>query len=211
MICFDMKILKNTFAFISANYISTIFLQLPNLLFPIIILNILSESDVAYFYIPWQLFFVFFVIICLISSVFLMEGSHKEKDIEKYKRKTIKLSFLVVFGGIILFFVFGEFLLSLFGKEYIDSANLLYVLAISLVLVAINQIYLTTKLIKKEIKEFTVFNVIIYSSSLVMGTLLISSFGIIGVGYGWFIGQMLGSVFIIILNLSKIIMLFEST
>ena len=197
-ICFNMKILKNAFAFISANYISTIFLQLPNLLFPIIILNALSEADVAYFYIPWQLFFVFFVIITVINSAFLMEGSHDERDIEKHKRKTIKLSFLVVFGGIILFFIFGEFLLSLFGKEYIDSTNLLYVLAISLIPLVINQIYLTIKLIKKGVKEFTVLSVIIYSSSLIIGTILIPYFGIIGVGYGWLIGQMIGVVWIVV-------------
>jgi len=198
-----MKILKNTFTFILANYISTIFLQLPNLLFPIIILNMFSAADVAYFYIPWRLFFVFFVIITVINTSFLTEGSHNEINIKKQEIKTIKLSFLIVSGAIILFVIFGKFLLSLFGERYIDSTNLLYVLAVSLIPVAINQIHLTITLIKKEIKEFVALNMIIYSLSLIIGTILISYFGIIGVGYGWLIGQMFGVAWIVVKKLSS--------
>lgn len=124
-----------------------------------------------------------------------MEGSYK-KDIRKDQGKAIKLSFLVVLGGIALFFMFGRPLLSLFGKGYADSVNLLYVLALSLIPASINQIYLTVKNIRKEIREFTGMNVFIYSSSLVLGTLSIPYFGIIGIGYGWLIGQTLGVVWI---------------
>jgi len=194
-ICFDIKVLKKAFKFLSGNYISSIFSQLPNFLFPIIVLNLVSGADAAYFYMPWHIFFIFLSFIGPINAALLMEGSYK-KDIRKDQGKAIKLSFLVVLGGIALFFMFGRPLLSLFGKGYADSVNLLYVLALSLIPASINQIYLTVKNIRKEIREFTGMNVFIYSSSLVLGTLSIPYFGIIGIGYGWLIGQTLGVVWI---------------
>ena len=191
----DIKVLRRAFAFLSANYISTIFLQLPNLLFPLIILNMTSGADVAYFYIPWHMFFALFGFIILINSAFLMEGSY-EKDIRKDERKTIKLSFLVVIVGIVLFFIFGRSILSLFGSGYANFASLLHVLALSLLPASINQIYLTVKNIRKEVVRFTEMNVFIYSSCLVLGTLLVPYYGVIGIGYGWLIGQTLGVVWI---------------
>ncbi len=111
--------LKKTFAFTFANQIATIFLRIPGLLFPLVILNLLPAQNVAYFYIPWMIFLMFCDFVSLINGAFLMEGSHKERDTSKHERKAIKLSLLVVFGGIALFSMFGEFILSLFGKEYI--------------------------------------------------------------------------------------------
>ncbi len=197
-LCFDFDVLKKTLVFLSGNYISSIFSQLPNLLFPIIILNMISGADAAYFYMPWHMFFVFFGFIGPINAAFLMEGSYdeKEKEIEMGEVKAIKLCSLVVLGGLVLFLVFGRFILSLFGARYANADNLLYVLAVSLVPAAINQIYLTLKNIRKEMKILTSLNMLIYSSSLVLGTLLIPSFGILGIGYGWFIGQSLGTVWI---------------
>jgi len=193
----DLRTVKKIFAFTFANQIATISFRLPGLLFPIIILNLLSARDAAYFYIPWIIFSMFCEFIILINSAFLMEGSNEEKDMWAHKIKTIKLSFLVVFGGIVLFFVLGETILSLFGKEYVQSLSLLYVLIISSIPFAINQVYLTTKNIKKEVKEFTLMNVFIYSSILIISLILIPYFGTIGVAYGWLIGQMLGIVWII--------------
>ncbi len=192
----DLKALKKIFAFTFANQIATISYRLPGLLFPIIILNLLSAQEVTYFYISWMIFSMFCEFIMLINAALLMEGSNEEKDIKKHKTKTINLSFLVVFGGIVLFFVFGEFILSLFGKEYVQSASLLYVLIISTIPFAINQIYLTTKNIKNEVKEFTLMNVFIYSSILILAFVLIPYFGTIGIAYGWLIGQTLGIAWI---------------
>ncbi len=71
------------------------------------------------------------------------------------------------------------------------------VLAVTLIPFAINQVYLTTKNIKKELKEFVIVNVLISLSSLTVGTLLIFQFELLGVAYGYLIGQLIGLGWII--------------
>ncbi len=194
-VCFDTKVLKKVSGFLGANYISTIFGQLPNFLFPIIVLNLTSKAGTAYFYVPWHIFITYLGFMVAVNSAFLMEGSY-EKDIDREKKKALNLSLLLTLGGLVLFLAFGEFILSLFGEGYAASAGLLHVLAVSLIPTSINLIYLTVKDIRKEITRFAEMNVFIYASCLIMGTLFIPSFGILGVGYGWLGGQLLGLAWI---------------
>jgi len=194
----DLKILKKIATFTIGNQIATIFLRLPSLLFPLIILSLLSAQNVAYFYIPWTIFLILCEFVMLINGAFLMEGAYEERYITKHLKKVAKLLLLVVAGGIILFSVFGEFILGLFGKDYLVSIHLLQLLGFTLIPFAINQVYLTYKNIKKEMKEFTLINILISLSALIFGTLLIFHFGTLGVVYGWMIGQLIGLGWIII-------------
>ncbi len=191
----DKDLVKKIYAFLAGNYVSSIFSQLPKHLFPIIILTLTSGEATALFYIPWHMFFAFLGFMGPVGLSLLMDCSYGNGVREGVSR-ALKPLFLVILGGLVLFFVFGEFVLSIFGAEYVKSAPILRVLALSLVPMGINQIYLTVKKIRKEVRKFTAVTILLYSSCLALGTGLIPYFGVIGVGYGWLIGQSLGAAWV---------------
>ncbi|MDI6730458.1 MAG: hypothetical protein QMD06_02805, partial [Candidatus Altarchaeum sp.] len=68
---------------------------------------------------------------------------------------------------------------------------------ISVYFFVINKIYLVELLIKKKMKETIIFNFLITILAIISGTLLMFYFGLIGVGYGWLIGQLIGIIWIL--------------
>ncbi len=188
----NFEVIKKNFDYIFTNYLSSIASTLPGLLFPILVLNIISAEMTAYFFIGWMIFSLITNMIMSIIMSFFVEGSYKDNEIKKNRNKGLKVSLIIATISIFSIFLFGKFALFLFGEEYLNSLNLLYVFAMSIYLFVINKIYLVDLLIKKKIKKILTFNFLIMGSMIISGTLLMFYFGLIGVGYGWLIGQIFG-------------------
>jgi len=135
-----------------------------------------------------------------IITSFFVECSYKENEIKKNRIKGLKMSLIIAIISIFAIFLFGNFILSLFGvgEEYLNSLSLLYVFIISVYFFAINRIYSTELVIKKKIKSVLIFNFLITGSIIMIGTLLMFYFGLLGVGYGWLIGQIIGITWILV-------------
>ncbi len=197
----DFDIIRKNFDYIFTNYLSTIASTLPGLIFPILILSILSAEMVAYFFVAWMIFSLITQLIMSITLSFFVEGSHKENEIIKNRNKGLKASLIIATVSVLMVFLFGKFILSLFGEEYLNSLNLLYVFTISSYLFVINKIHLVSLLIKKKMKETIFFNFLITGSIIISGTVLLFYFGLIGIGYGWIIGQGIGIIWILLARL----------
>jgi len=193
----NFDIIKKNFKYILTNYFSSIASQLFGLLLPILILNILFAEITAYFFIAWTIFSIITQMTMSIIMSFFVEGSYKEDEIKKNRNKGLKAALIIATISVIGVFLFGKFLLSLFGEEYLNSLNLLYVFAISIYFFVVNKIYLVELLIKKKMKETIIFNFLITIPTIIFGTLLMFYFGLMGVGYGWLIGQLIGIIWIL--------------
>ncbi len=193
----NFDLIKKNFNYILTNYFSSIASSLFGLLFPILIINILSAEMTAYFFIAWTIFTL--IITFLMSTImsFFIEGSYDMNEIKKNRSKGLKFSLIIGTISIIMVFLFGKFLLSLFGNAYLNSLDLLYVFTISIFFFVINKIYLVDMLIKKKMKETIIFNFLITIPAIIFGILLMFYFGLVGVGYGWLIGQAIGIIWIL--------------
>ncbi len=189
--------LKIHFDYILTSYFSSIASVLPGLLFPILIINFLSAEMTAYFFIVWTIFSTISEMIMSLIRAYLVEGSYDEDKNKKSRNKTLKVSLIIATICIFGIFLFGKFILSIFGNEYVITLDLLYIFMISIYLFIANKIYATILLINKKIKEIVVFNFLIAISTLLFGTLLMFYFGLIGIGYGWLIGQVIGIIWIL--------------
>lgn len=189
--------LKIKFDYIFTNYLSIIASVLPSLLFPILIINFLSAEMTAYFFIAWTIFFTTTEMIMALVKTYVVEGSYDENKIKENRNKGLKASLIIATFCILGIFLFGNFILSFFGNEYLNALNILYILMASLYLFVINKIYVATSLIKKETKKILLFNCLIAISTILFGTLLMFYFGLIGIGYGWLIGQVIGIIWIL--------------
>ena len=199
----NFDIIKKNFNYILTNYFSSIASGLFGLLFPILILNILSAEMTAYFFIAWSIFSLITTFLMSTILSFFIEGSYNMNEIKKNKNKGLKSSLIIATISILGVFLFGKFILSLFGETYLNSLDLLYIFTISTYFFVINKIYLVELLIKKKMKETIIFNFLITIPAIIFGTLLMFYFGLIGVGYGWFIGQLIGIIWIL-LRLKKL-------
>ncbi len=192
------NIIRKNFGYIFASYISIVAASAFGLLVPLLIINLLSAESTAYFFITWSIFSIFLMLITSITTSFFVEGSYNEKDIKKNRNKGLKFALIICIFCVLLIFLFGNFILALFGKEYLNSLNLLYVFGISIYLFAANKIYATILTIRKKMYEIVAFNFLITGCTIGFSVLFLPLYGLIGIGYGWIIGQFIGIVWIVI-------------
>jgi len=191
-------IIRKNLNYIFTNYLSSIASGVPGLLFPVLILNFLSAQVTAYFYVAWSIFSAITLLIMAIVMSFFVEGSYSENEIKRNRKKGLKASLIIATVCLFGVILFGKFILSLFGQEYLDSLNLLYVFTFSTYLFAINKIYLVELLIRKKMKETIIYNFLITTSVIIFGIIGMFYFGLIGVGYGWLIGQLIAAILVFV-------------
>ncbi|OQX22594.1 MAG: hypothetical protein BWK75_00370 [Candidatus Altiarchaeales archaeon A3] len=186
------NIIRKNFDYISASYLSMLATSAFGLLLPLLIINLLSAESTAYFFIAWSIFSIFSTLITSVTTSFFVEGSYDEKNIKKNRNKGLKFALIIGMFCVLLIFLFGNFILALLGKEYLNSSNLLYVFSISIYLFASNRIYSTILSIRKKMREIVAFNFLITGCAIGFSVLFLPLYGLIGIGYGWILGQFIG-------------------
>lgn len=188
----DRAILKDMLNFSFWNYIASLFKIAPALILPIIITNILSPDKTAYFFISWTIAALLFSIPQQTSQSLLAQGSGLDSDNTINVIKSIKFILLFLIPSIIFVFIFGEKILSLFGKEYsTEGFLLLQIFSISTIPLSVNIIYLTIKNLKKESKIVALINGITAFITLFGSYIFMRDIGIISIGLSWTLGNLI--------------------
>ena len=101
-----------------------------------------------------------------------------------------KFIFISLGLAITIIFLFGKYILWIFGEGYVkNSFELLLILAFGSILFAPNAIYVSVKRVQKEINPGIWVYGGIAVTTLVLGYPLMFEFGLIGAGYAWVIGN----------------------
>ena len=185
---FNLKIDKNfirkSFKFSSMNYISNIFFAIPTLILPIIILNLLGGAEAAKYYIAFAIGNLVLIVPTALTTSLFVEGSHGES----LRKNVIKAglgiySFLI--PAVIFIYFFGDFLLGLFGKDYVEALELLRLITLSSLFVAIYSLFIPIQNVRMRVESIVKLNFIRLLLLLGSSYLFILKFGIVGVGYAW--------------------------
>jgi len=195
------EVVKRMTKFSLGNYLAGFMGGLPAMILPVIILNNLGAKFSAYFYMDLMIASFLYIIPVATSQSLFAEGSHSEKEIEKFLNKSLRLNTLLLLPAMTLIYFLGKYILLVFGFEYANAGTqLLQILAISGTFIYINSIGAVLLNIKHQIKKLVVINT--------MGTLLILGISyyliskeLLGIGIAWVIGQ--GIISIIYLYLIK--------
>lgn len=208
---FNQKLLKKMALFSGGNYISGFLFQAPILVLPIIIVNILHASAAAYYYIDTMIFNLLLVIPLASTNALLAEGSHDMNELKNHILKTIKIIFILLLPAIIIISLFGNIILHFFGKNYENEAfGFLRIITFSVFFIAISYIGSTILRIKQRISMLISLNLL--GSVLIIGfSYLFISHGLIGVGWGWLLGQALSSLTYLLVLINKSYFLNLST
>lgn len=185
-----IDVVNDIFHFSFGNYFARIFEMLPTFILPIMVINILGAEMNAYFYIAWQISMLLLAVPRWTSTSLLAEGSYNRENLRRDTKKAAKFIFLLLGVAILGIFLFGKYLLWVFGEEYAkNSFEVLSILVLGSIPFAFNSLYATTKRVQKEIKPVIFVYGGIAMITIVGSYLLMQSMGIIGVGIAWVIGN----------------------
>jgi O-antigen/teichoic acid export membrane protein len=196
-------VINEVFHYSLSNYIAKIFSALPNYVLPILVVNTLGFEQNAYFYIAWAISSVLLAIPRWTSLSLLAEGSCNPEKIRRDAFRSLKFIFLLLTPAIIGIFVFGEYVLWLFGEEYArNSFKILLILCIASIPFSFNAVYLTVKRVREELKTVIFVYCFVAIFTLLGGYLSVQSMGLIGIGFTWLLAQSIVAM-IIGINITK--------
>jgi O-antigen/teichoic acid export membrane protein len=186
----ETKLVNDMMHYSVGNYVAGIFAGLPGFLFPLMIVNIFQPEFTAYFYVAWVIAGLVFMIPGAVASSLFAEGSNRPKMLNQNVKRAFKFSFLLVIPAMVTVIFLDEKLLLLFGREYSETgAELFRILALSSVLTVPNIIYTTKINVEKRIRLLLWLSVVGAVSTLITSYILLIEMGLVGVGYGWMVGQ----------------------
>ena len=190
----DTELLRSLAKFSFGNYLSLFINGIPSRLLPIIITSVIGAHESAYFYISLMIANLLYVIPMGVSQSLFAEGSYSENDLKKILLKSLKFIFLLVIPAILLFFIFGNLILSAFGVEYVLGAStLLKIFAVSALFISISNIGEVILKIQHKLKNLIFINSV-YSIITIILSYIFSNIGITGIGYAFLIGNIVMAI-----------------
>lgn len=184
------KIVTEMMGFSLGNYVAESFRELPGLLLPLLIVDILAPDMGYYFYIAWTIANSIFMIVYSTNFSLLAEVSYQREKLRSDVLRSLKFIFLLLIPVIIFIFVFGDMLLSIFGEACSEEAfTLLRILALSAIPLVFNALYITIKRIRKDIKPVIYIHSFIALFTIGIGCVLMNEMELVGIGIAWISSQ----------------------
>lgn len=200
----DKNILQAILHFSGGNYVSRVLETLPSFILPILVINKLGAEINAYFYIAWQISMLVLIFSKSISNSLFAEIVSNKDDKRYLVIKSLKfmsILLLIFIGGT---FLFGKYLLMLFGNEYVvNSYPLLCTLVLASVPFSFNTIYVGIMRSKGEYSSAIFVYGVSAFLTLTGSYILIENYSLFGVAYSWLFANMMASLGIMLMLINK--------
>ena len=179
----------STIRFSLGNYTSTVMYTAGLMLLPIMIVNVSGSAQAAYFYIAFTVATFLFMVPESVAASMFVEGSHN-RPLRETTIKALIFNWMLLAPMVLAVFVFGEPILRLVSPEYSAAAyQLLLLLALSSLFYAVMTVYVTVVQVQKNMLALNLMRFIWSGLILVLGYIMLSRAGLIGVGYAWLLGN----------------------
>lgn len=180
----DRVFLREAWQFSAGAYIAGILMSAPNMVIPIMVLHVLGAESTANYYITYAIVSILFMIPYAFTTSLFVEGSHGG-EMKKSVLRTLASMFALLVPAIIGISLFGEQILNLIGKDYVEGMALLQVLAASALFVSVCQTFISIAKVRNDIRSLIILSSFISVALLALGYTLMNRFGLIGMGYAW--------------------------
>lgn len=190
-------IIKKMASFSAGNYFADIFYNLPRLIFPIMILNMISTKSAGYFYIAIMMAGLLYGISQSISSSLLVESSDKDKFWNNVN-KAVKFNIIILIPGILLFIIFGKFVLSIFNPSYAENATMtMIILTLASIPLSLINIFNTVRNAQNRVLSMIKMNIIVAGIAIILSIPLINVMNIEGVAISYLIANTIGALIVV--------------
>lgn len=195
MITFD-PIIKDMINFSAGNYIADILYNLPRLIFPIIILNLISDRSAGYFYIAFTVAGLLYGIPQSISTSLLVESSDKER-LSNNIDKAIKFNLGLLIPGVLLFIIFGKVILTIFNPIYAENSfDTMIILVLTSIPLSLVNIFNTIRNAQNRVPSLIKMNLLITMVTIILSIFLIK-IGIEGLAISFLVANTIGAIRVI--------------
>lgn len=191
----DRPSLSQVVPFSLGNYLSQLLLESPNLLLPLMVVNLLGIESAAYFFIAWLLGSQLLSATAQLAMSVFMEGSHQRGELLNLTARGLFLALALAVVGIALFFVWGDELLRIFGREYSrQGQDLLKVVSLASLPGIATQLYLGVERVRRRTRALLLTSGAVAAVTLAVSYLLLPRLGLVGAGVGLLAGQGTGAL-----------------
>ena len=176
-------------AFSFANYLATFAEGVPDMVLPIVVLDLLGAVAAAHYYIAVMLASLLFAVSAAAGQSLFAEGSNAAAELRHHTRKAGVFIVCLLVPGIALTVFVGPYVLDVFGHSYATSASgLLTILALSAVVVAANDALRAIH--KVRMRNAVMFAASGLGSAAAVGLAIpLSTHHLPGIGLAWCGGQ----------------------
>jgi len=195
----NLGIIGSMWQYSAGSYLAGLFNMAPQLILPIMVVNLLGAEQGAYYYMAWIIARLLVTIPGSMSQSLFAEGSHFEDQLMVNVRKSLKFIALMLIPVVILVFVLGKWPLLLFGEGYAEnSLMLLKLMAISVVFIGINRVYASILRVKNKIRELILIFALPAVAMLLGSYFIMPILGLAGIGYAWLAVHGIVSIYAVI-------------
>lgn len=205
----DRDSARQMLRFSLSNYTAGFVSGLPGLVAPILIVNELGGQDSAYFYMASTIAALIYIIPQAITQSLFAEGAYQEDDFAYFVKRSVKFIVLFLLPAIAAVFIFGRFILLVFGEEYsANSYELLQIMSISSIFLAVDLIGSTVMKIKHRMKEYITITFLYLVFTIGFFYILMPQYGTLGIAWALLAGQAFMGLCFVIFFRKKLVGLF---
>jgi len=180
----DMQFIRQSYKFSFMNYASNLVFAATFSVLPLIVLNLMTKADVSIYYMGYTVGNFALQLPLALSTSLFVEGVYGE-SLKKSLKKVGMLTAGVLTVTVIVFMIFGRYILALFGRDYVGAFDLLRLIALSSFLYAGYVLFTIILNMKMRVNYILLLNIIIFVFVVGLSYLLLPHFGITGVGYAF--------------------------
>ena len=187
----DRGFLNDAFHFSAANYVADLLMVAPNMILPIMVLNVLGAEEAARYYIAFAIVSLLFMIPGAVSASLFVEGSHGEA-LKKTTIQSLLAVFSLLIPAIAILYFAGGWLLGLIGEDYVEALELLRLMILSSFFAAVVLVYFSIKRVQKDVKGLVVLSGLFFALLVGLSYAFMLAFGLGGIGYAWMLSYGIG-------------------
>jgi len=180
----DWEFIRKSFKFSFWNYASSMLAGIPGLIIPLMVLNMFGEAEAAKYYIAFAIGNLVLYIPQSLGTSLFVEGSHGE-GLKKSVLRAGGASLVLLVPSVIAMLLFGNWILELFKGEYVETLDLLRIIAISSFPVSVYSLFVPIQNVRMEVKSIVKMNALRGILLLGLSYVLMQRYGIVGAGYAW--------------------------
>jgi O-antigen/teichoic acid export membrane protein len=182
----DREYVAKSFRYTSGNYMATLLSQVPLLVLPMMVLQVLGEADAAIFYVAFAIGATLHEISNSVCTSLFVEGSHG-RDMRVSVMKSLFAIYSLQVPGVAVLVIFGNYILQLYGSGYSGGLDLLRLIAINSLLLSLYTVFCSIQKVNMGMDRLIRINILFAVIFLPAAYFLMKLMGILGVGYAMII------------------------
>lgn len=180
-------------------HLITVTAMLTTYLLPVLVVDVLTPTDNAHFYVTWMLGSIFSIISPAVSTSLFDAAAGDPAGIPAAVRRSVRIIALMLAGPVVVYLLGGRLLLRLFGPEYPAAGGLLLLLlTVAAVPDAVTNVAVSVLRATDRLGTAVALNGAMMLTTLVASTLLLPHLGIAAVGWSWLAAQSAGAVWALV-------------